>query len=111
MRLARISLLRVHWASVALPLALVCAPAWAGAQQPPVGAPTLVVRGGVLIDGTGAAPVENAAVVIRGGRIVQVGKAGAVTVPSGARVIDAHGKWIIPGIVDAHVHYGQTGWF
>ena len=87
------------------------AAAQAGTQQTPVSAPTLVIRGGVLIDGTGAAPVENAVVVIRGGRIIQAGKSGAPTVPSGARVIDARGKWIIPGIVDAHVHYGQSGWF
>ncbi|MEO8227868.1 MAG: amidohydrolase family protein, partial [Gemmatimonadota bacterium] len=83
----------------------------AGAQQHRPGAATLVVRGGVLIDGTGAGPVANSVVVIRDGRITAAGKAGAVAVPSGARVIDAHGKWIIPGLVDAHVHYGQSGWF
>ena len=113
MSLARCGSFRLHLVSGALAVAfLLCgAPAPAGAQQHPAGVPTLAIRGGVLIDGTGAAPVENAVVVIRGGRIVQAGKAGAVTVPGGARVIDAHGKWLIPGIVDAHVHYGQSGWF
>ena len=72
---------------------------------------TLVVRGGTLIDGTGAAPVANATVLIRDGKITAVGGAGAVRVPAGARVIDAKGKWVIPGLVDAHVHYSQTGWF
>lgn len=89
-------------------LCLVATPA---AAQRRTGHPVLVVRGGVLIDGTGATPVANAVMVIRDGRIIAVGKTGAVAVPDGARVIDARGKWIIPGLVDAHVHYGQSGWF
>ena len=71
----------------------------------------LVVRGATVIDGTGAPPLEDGVVVIRGGRIAAVGKAGEVEAPAGARTIDARGEWVIPGLVDAHVHYGQTGWF
>lgn len=72
---------------------------------------TLVVRGGTLVHGTGAEPLEDAAVVVRGGRISSVGLAEEVDVPSGARVVDADGGWILPGYVDAHVHFSQTGWF
>ncbi len=71
----------------------------------------LVVRGGTIIDGTGAGPLKNGIVVIRNGRITTIGKAGKVRIPAGSRVIDAKGKWVIPGLVDAHVHYSQTGWF
>ena len=82
-----------------------------GNAQHPAPLPALVIRGATLIDGTAGAPVANSVIVIRDGRIAAVGKAGAVSIPKNARVIDAAGKWIIPGLVDAHVHYGQSGWF
>lgn len=75
------------------------------------GPPPLVIENGTLIDGTGADPVADAAVVVRGGEVTSVGKAGRVDAPAGARRIDASGGWIVPGLVDAHVHYSQTGWF
>ena len=56
-----------------------------------------------------AAIVENQTVLIEGDRISAVGDAGSVQVPRGARVIDAHGKWVLPGLVDAHVHFDQSG--
>ena len=64
----------------------------------------LVVRGGLLIDGTGADPVPNSVVVIANGKIQSVGREGSVTIPANATVIDAAGKTIIPGLVDSHVH-------
>jgi imidazolonepropionase-like amidohydrolase len=64
-----------------------------------------------LIDGTGAPPVADAVVVVRGGRIVCAGTRRACSVPSGARRTDARGTWLIPGLIDAHVHFSQTGWF
>ncbi len=96
-----------------MPTVLLALAAVAVACGPAVeeGPPPLVVEGGTLIDGTGAEPVTNAAVVIRDGRIASVGKAGEVDTPAGARRIDASGGWIVPGLVDAHVHYSQTGWF
>jgi imidazolonepropionase-like amidohydrolase len=60
--------------------------------------------GGRLIDGTGADPVENAVVLVKGDKIVQVGSAGQVEVPPGAEVVDVAGKTVIPGLIDAHVH-------
>src|SRR6185295_6214957 len=65
---------------------------------------TTVVVGGTLIDGTGAAPVRDAVVVIDGRKIVAVGRRGEVQVPAGAREISAAGKYIIPGLMDANVH-------
>ena len=69
---------------------------------------TVAVVGGTLVDGTGAPPVPGATVVVRDGRIACAGRSCAV--PAGARRIDASGTWIVPGIVDAHVHFSQTGW-
>ena len=63
-----------------------------------------VLQGGTLIDGTGKAPVNNAVVVIQGNRIQAVGAAGQVTVPPGARVIKTDGRYILPGLIDGHIH-------
>jgi imidazolonepropionase-like amidohydrolase len=72
--------------------------------------PPLAVKGATLIDGTGGAPVRDAVVVIRGGRIDCAGTSAACPVPDGVEVMDAGGLWILPGLVDAHVHFSQTGW-
>src|ERR1051325_5781661 len=70
-------------------------------------AESLLVRGGTLIDGTGRAPIANARVLITDGRIARVwsGDAGAPTIPAGTQVVEAGGKFIIPGLIDSHVHY------
>jgi imidazolonepropionase-like amidohydrolase len=65
---------------------------------------TVAIQGGTLIDGTGRPPVANAVVVVDGNKIVAVGDAGSVRVPAGARVINAAGKFVIPGLMDANVH-------
>lgn len=57
-----------------------------------------------VIDGTGAEPVPAQTVLIADGRIHEVGPAGQVTVPDTALVIDAAGKFVIPGLIDTHVH-------
>lgn len=67
--------------------------------------PALVIDGGTLIDGNGGAPVPNAVVVIQGNRITAVGRRGQVTVPANARVIDATGKWVLPGLWDGQTIY------
>lgn len=87
------------------PMADPLPPGEAAAAAPVVTA----VVGGVLVDGTGAAPVPGSVVVIRGGVIECAGPASACTVPADARLVDARGKWVIPGLIDAHVHYSQTG--
>ena len=68
-------------------------------------AEVVVFQNARIIDGTGAPPRENATLVIDGGRIVAIG---AANVPPNARVIDARGKTIMPGLVNAHGHVGVT---
>lgn len=65
---------------------------------------TVAVTGGTLIDGTGRAPVPDAIIVIRGREIAAVGPSSSVPVPAGSRRIDARGKYIVPGLMDANVH-------
>lgn len=67
--------------------------------------PALVIRGGTLIDGTGKAAVPNTVIVIEKNKIVAVGRQEDVTYPQNASVIDASGKFILPGLIDLHVHW------
>src|SRR5262245_58208549 len=57
-----------------------------------------------LIDGTDRAPVANATIVVRDGRIVAAGPSASVTVPAGAARVDLTGKSVIPGLINAHGH-------
>lgn len=74
----------------------------------------VVLSGATLIDGTGRSAVSDAVVVVRAGRIECAGARGSCRTPAGAEpvrdTVDLAGRWIIPGLVDAHVHYSQTGW-
>ena len=65
---------------------------------------TLAITGGTLIDGSGRDPVANATVLIEGERILAAGPAASIAIPNGARVIDAGGHTVLPGIIDCHVH-------
>jgi imidazolonepropionase-like amidohydrolase len=80
-----------------------------GAVDTPPGtpAPPRAITGATLIDGRGGAPVPNATIVMRDGKI---DCAGACSVPEGVDVVDAKGMWVTPGLIDAHVHFSQTGW-
>lgn len=66
----------------------------------------VAIRGATVIDGTGAAAKGNQTVLVSGGRIVAVGSSAAIKIPSGARVIDGTGQYVIPGLIDMHAHYG-----
>lgn len=68
----------------------------------------LVIDGATVIDGTGAAPTPDGVIVVQGERIVRVGRRGSVDVPQDATVIDARGKFVIPGLIDGHTHW--RGW-
>lgn len=70
---------------------------------------TIVVSGGTLIDGTVREPIPNAMVVVRDGLVTAVIRGGGAAVASGPNVLDTRGKWIVPGLIDMHVHY-QPGW-
>ena len=67
-------------------------------------APVIVLAHVELIDGTGSAPQADQSVLIDHGKITAVGATASVAVPSGAKVIDAIGKTVIPGIVGMHEH-------
>lgn len=69
----------------------------------------ILFRVGKLIDGTGAKPLEGAALLIDGDRIVDVGRQAEIQVPEGAEVIDAPDATLIPGLIDVHVHLSYSG--
>ena len=71
------------------------------AQVAPVDA--LVIRNGTALAGGDAIPVPNAVVIIQGDHILAMGRAADWIIPPGARVIDAQGGAILPGIIDSHV--------
>jgi len=79
---------------------------WIGAQQD---APALVIEGATLIDGTGGAPQEDSVIVIQGDRIRSIFRKGEGSYPSGARVIRAEGKTVIPALLDIDTHIAQQG--
>src|SRR5215475_9433219 len=98
----RKNLRRTIFASCATLLACAAAiPVIAQGQQQQV----LVVQGGTLIDGLGGAPVQNSVVVITGNRITGVGRQGQVQVPAGAQIVNATGKWVLPGFFDAKANW------
>ncbi len=70
----------------------------------------LVLSGATVVDGTGSEPLPDANVVVEGDRISCVGSAEECPPPSGARELELDGHWITPGLVDAHVHFSQSGW-
>jgi len=74
--------------------------------EAPTAAPTGVVAlvGGRVISMRGDEVLDNGVVVVRGNRILAVGKLGEVRVPEGARVVDVRGKTVMPGLVDVHWH-------
>ncbi len=91
-------------AAVVLATALVVASVEPAAQSPAVRAFT----GMRLFDGTDRAPVDNATILVRDGRIVAAGAAAAVTIPAGAERTSLAGKTVIPGLINAHGHVNNT---
>ena len=80
----------------------------AAAAEPGARPADKVFVGARLIDGTGAPAIEDAVVVVREGRIVAVGPRGRVRVPATAERVDLAGKTLMPGLVNAHGHVGET---
>ena len=68
---------------------------------------TVALVGARVIDGTGAAPMANATILISNGRIERVGPAASLKIPAGATRVDVAGKTIIPGLINAHGHLGN----
>jgi imidazolonepropionase-like amidohydrolase len=77
-------------------------------QYVTVSEPTVALTNVTIIDGTGSAPKPGQTIVIRDGKIAEVGATGRVAVPSGARTIDLPGHTVIPGLVGMHDHLYYT---
>jgi imidazolonepropionase-like amidohydrolase len=67
-----------------------------------------VLKNFTLIDGTGHDPVAHAAMIVDNGRIVWVGPVAQLKAPPSAQVVDLQGKYVMPGIINLHVHLGAT---
>jgi hypothetical protein len=75
----------------------------------PADAEPLAITNITLIDGAGGEPLPDATIVVRDGRIVMVGPSARITVPADCAVLDGRGRWLIPGLVDMHVHVNNCG--
>ena len=72
--------------------------------------PPRAFTGATLFDGNGGPPVRDAVVLVRGGKIDCAGTRAACPVPPGVARTDLTGAFLAPGLVDAHVHFAQSGW-
>src|SRR6516162_8324055 len=70
----------------------------------------LAIVGATLEDSTGAAPLNDSVVLIEGGVITAVGPRSQVSIAKDATILDASGKYAIPGLWDMHAHYEQVEW-
>lgn len=93
--------------AIGLPMALLAALTLlatpARAQSPSVGG-TIAIVGATLIDGNGGPAVPNTTILVRDGRITEIGSVASVRVPDDARVVDASGRYATPGFIDTNVH-------
>src|SRR3989449_1639078 len=81
--------------------------AWLLPALPDADAGNLLIQGATLIDGTGKPPIADARILIEGNVIRRIwrGTEAAPNLPPGTQVVDARGKFVIPGLIDSHVHY------
>ena len=91
---------RIHLLSVTTGVAIVLAANPLAGRQPRA----LVLDHARIVDGTGAAPIDDARIVIRGDRIVEVGRRASVAAPADAEVVDLSGRTVLPGLIDLHFH-------
>lgn len=82
------------------------------AQKPATAKPAsraLAIVGATLVDVNGKSNIQDAVVLIEGNKIKAVGPRAKVRLPRGAEVIDARGKYLIPGLIDTHTHSAYDG--
>jgi len=79
-------------------------------STPPAASGPYALAGARIITGGDGPPIDDGVVLVRDGRIADVGPRGAVSVPQGVRVIDVTGATIIPGLMDMHAHASQIEW-
>ena len=73
-------------------------------QAAPDHAKTLAITGATLIDGNGGPAVKDSVVIVSKGRIAGAGARGAVMIPRGAKVVEASGQTLLPGLWEMHIH-------
>ena len=97
--------MRYRWDLTSLGMALLgaCLLVGCAAATPPESG-TLVIHSATIVDGRSGSRTENATIVIVGERITSIGDAIPSSLPSDAQMVDGHGKWVVPGFVDVHVH-------
>jgi len=93
----------------ALGLILPFLAAQSGARTAAVAPQTVAIVGATLIDGNGGPAVPDSVVVVTGNKITAIGPRASVKIPSGARVVDAKGKFVTPGFIDTNVHLSLYG--
>jgi imidazolonepropionase-like amidohydrolase len=74
-------------------------------QVSPLRSGSFAIVGATLIDATGAAPVKDAVVIVRNGRIAAAGPRASTAIPQGMQVLDAKGKTLLPGLWEMHTHF------
>src|SRR5438445_3174241 len=77
---------------------------------PSAAPPATALLGATLVDPAAAGPLRDAVVVMRDGRIACAGSRAACPLPADADTLNAAGTWLIPGLIDTHVHFSQTSW-
>lgn len=92
--------------ALALSFLILTAPIMAGSHED--WPDTYAITGATLFDGTGKPSIDDAVILISKDRVVSVGPKDAVKIPPRVKVIDAHGKWIVPGLIDTHMHFFQS---
>ena len=65
----------------------------------------LAIKTGLLIDGTGRPPLQNAVILVQDGKFTRIGA--GIEIPQGAQIIDASGQVVMPGLIDTHVHLAE----
>jgi imidazolonepropionase-like amidohydrolase len=71
-------------------------------------AQVLAIEHATVIDGTGGAPRRDTTLILENGRVREMGSSSSLRPPAGAQVIDATGKFVVPGIINAHGHVGDN---
>lgn len=70
----------------------------------------IAIVGGTLIDVVNEKTIPNTVILVENGLIKKVGRQGQVTIPVNAKIIDAKGKTVLPGLWDMHAHFEQAEW-
>jgi imidazolonepropionase-like amidohydrolase len=91
---------------IGLILSLIAPPGLLGAELAPP--KTVAFVGGALINGTGSPIQPQAVILVRGERVLAVGAAREVQIPPGAQIVHVDGRFIVPGLINSHVHLATS---